>query len=53
MLSKYTAFIAVHENDKAVEGTMQTRNVNELSQQKMKKKGSMYNTSILSFIIKN
>eukprot|EP00026_Physarum_polycephalum_P002556 Phypoly_transcript_02563.p1 GENE.Phypoly_transcript_02563~~Phypoly_transcript_02563.p1 ORF type:complete len:905 (+),score=178.71 Phypoly_transcript_02563:1-2715(+) len=29
MMSKYTAFVAVNENDKAVEGTMESRNVNQ------------------------
>ena len=31
MMSKYTAFVAVNENNKAVEGNMETRNVNQLT----------------------
>ena len=37
MLSKHTAFIAVNENNKAIESEMQTRDVNKLEEYAIKK----------------
>ena len=49
MLSKHTAFIAVNENNKAIESEMQTRDVNKLEEYAIKKgdkKNKNKNTNI-------